>query len=55
MAIRRISNALFRRNRPFWLRRQLRGDDIRLVRMGRLVSILYGLRVSPFLSKQRSP
>jgi hypothetical protein len=44
MHIRRISNAVFRRNRPFWLRRRLLGEEIRLVRMRRVIGILYSLR-----------
>ena len=44
MAIRTISNVAFSRNRAFWQRRRLRGDDIHLTRMNRLVAILYGLR-----------
>jgi len=44
MATRTISTVAFSRNRAFWQRRRRRGDDIHLVRMKRLVAILYGLR-----------
>jgi hypothetical protein len=42
MRIRRICNARFRRNIPFWVGRQARGEEIRLMLMGRIVGILYG-------------
>jgi hypothetical protein len=45
MHIRRISNALFRRNRPFWLRRlKILREEIRLTRMRRVIGILNGWR-----------
>jgi len=44
MAVRRISNTLYRRNRSFWQRRQRRGDEIRITRLQRLVAVFYGLR-----------
>jgi len=42
MTIRKISYAGFRRNITFWIRRQERGEDIRLMRQGEVVGILYG-------------
>jgi hypothetical protein len=44
MHIRRISNALFRRNRPFWMRRLKLREEIRLMRMGRVIAILHAWR-----------
>jgi hypothetical protein len=44
MAIRRISSCSFRRNRAFWEKRRRHGDEIRVTRMRRVISILYGLR-----------
>ena len=44
MAIRTISTVAFSRNRAFWQRRRRRGDDLHLMRMKRLVAIMYGLR-----------
>jgi hypothetical protein len=43
MAIRRISKTVFSRNRTFWEKRRRRGDEIRVTRMGRVISILYAL------------
>jgi hypothetical protein len=42
MRIRRISNASFRRNVPFWIERQAKGEEIHLTQMGMIVGILYG-------------
>ena len=44
MAIRTISNTLYRRNRAFWQRRQRRGDEIRVTRLQRVIAGFYGLR-----------
>ena len=44
MAIRTISNTLYRRNRAFWQRRQRRGDEIRVTRLQRTIAVFYGLR-----------
>jgi len=44
MAIRTISNAMYRRNRGFWQRRQRRGDEIRVTRLQRLIAVFHGLR-----------
>jgi hypothetical protein len=42
MRIRRICNVSFRRNIPFWVGRQARGEEIHLMQMGKIVGILYG-------------
>jgi hypothetical protein len=42
MRIRRISKASFRRNVPFWIGRQAKGEEIHLMQLGRTVGILYG-------------
>ena len=44
MAIRSISKAAFSRNRAFWEKLRRRGDDIRVTRMRRVISILCGQR-----------
>jgi len=44
MTIRRISKAAFSRNRAFWEKRRHRGDEIRVTRMRRVISVLCGLR-----------
>ncbi|HWI37222.1 MAG TPA: hypothetical protein VNU64_12280 [Burkholderiales bacterium] len=44
MAIRTISNTLYRRNRAFWQRRQRRGDEIRVTRLQRIIAVFYGVR-----------
>jgi len=41
MRIRRISNAAFQRNIPFWIGRQAKGEEIHLMQMGEVVGILY--------------
>ena len=43
MAVRTISNTLYRRNRSFWQRRQRRGDEIRVTRLQRVIAVFYGL------------
>lgn len=44
MAVRRISNTLYRRNRAFWQRRQRRGDEIRVTRLQQVIAVFYSLR-----------
>jgi len=44
MAIRCISRAAFNRNRAFWEKRRRCGDEIRVTRMRRVISVLSGLR-----------
>jgi hypothetical protein len=44
MAVRRISRSLFSRNRSFWEKRRRCGDEIRVTRMRRVISVLSGLR-----------
>jgi hypothetical protein len=44
VAIRTISNTLYRRNRTFWQRRQRRGDEIRVTRLQRIIAVFYGVR-----------
>jgi hypothetical protein len=55
MAIRTINSVLYRRNRAFWLRRQQRGDEIRVTRLQRVFTILYGLRPRPPLRRRIRP
>jgi hypothetical protein len=47
MAIRSISRTVFSRNRAFWEKRRRRGDEIRVTRMRRIISVLSGLRRRP--------
>ena len=42
MRIRRISQAQFRRNVPFWVGLQAKGEEIHLMQMGKIVGVLYG-------------
>ncbi|HUQ74182.1 MAG TPA: hypothetical protein VM183_05600 [Burkholderiales bacterium] len=44
MAVRTITSVVYSRNRAFWLRRQRRGDQIRVTRLQRVIAVLYGLR-----------
>ncbi len=42
MTIRRVSYAEFQRNSAFWIKRQARGEEIVLMRLGTVVGVLYG-------------
>jgi antitoxin (DNA-binding transcriptional repressor) of toxin-antitoxin stability system len=42
MRIRTVTYANFRRNIPFWVGRQAKGEEINLTQMGKVVGTLYG-------------
>jgi hypothetical protein len=44
MTVRRVAYSAYRRNVRFWRRRQRLGDEIRVLRFGRVMTILCGTR-----------
>jgi len=51
MRIRRINNASVQRNLPFWVGRQAKGEEIHIMKMGKVAGILYG---EPFQAEPES-